>query len=153
MQKRKKGYTSVAIATTTAVVDSDGSDSSSDTDGSDVDASTRIQTGPANVTLNLNSSSNDFADEDSDSGLDDDEELNEQLEYEVGKIIKMNDQLDTKQRQSRWCLVRCFCGTKNSRTISVWFFTFLIFGVVEIVGSIKVSTGILTFHSLLMLGR
>jgi hypothetical protein len=71
--------------------------------------------------------------------LVDDERLNERLDQEVDAMMRMNEELGMQSRGSRYCLVRCFCGTRTARVISVWFFTFLIFGFVEIVGAVKVS--------------
>ena len=68
--------------------------------------------------------------------LADEETLNRQLDREIEEILKLNTTLNAQERRN-WCS-RCFCGTRNARTISVWFFTFLIFGVVETIGSIKV---------------
>ena len=84
-------------------------------------------------------SEDDDDDEDfSDLGesLADEEKLNRQLDLEIEEILKLNTTLNAQERRN-WC-TRCFCGTRNARIISVWFFTFLIFGVVETIGSIKV---------------
>ncbi len=73
--------------------------------------------------------------------LEDEERLTRQLEFEVAEIARLNASLDSKSRQSPYFLLRCLCGTRSARTISVWFFTFLIFGVVEVMGAVKVRVG------------
>ena len=131
MQNRKRGYQHVATAVT------DGA-----REDSDEEASLARDDKPARASLSRVSSTaaesgSDFED-DEESGLEDDERLNKQLDLEMAELEKLSAALDSSRRHSPYCLARCFCGTRNSRTISVWFFTFLIFGVVEIVGSIKV---------------
>eukprot|EP00750_Incisomonas_marina_P014492 INCI17673.7.p1 GENE.INCI17673.7~~INCI17673.7.p1 ORF type:complete len:329 (+),score=65.00 INCI17673.7:423-1409(+) len=133
MQNRKRGYQHVATAVT------DGA-----REDSDEEASLARDDKPARASLSRVSSTaaesgSDFED-DEESGLEDDERLNKQLDLEMAELEKLSAALDSSRRHSPYCLARCFCGTRNSRTISVWFFTFLIFGVVEIVGSIKANS-------------
>ena len=155
MKNRKRGhrYSSVVVATTEG-----GSDSGNDSDEDAIVARgthsvavplqrLRRKTGTKGSDDSGNDDDDDFNDDDDDdgdggdeeSGLEDDDRLNRQLDFEVAEILKLNESLDTRSRQSKYCLGRCFCGTKNARVMSVWFFTFLIFGVVEIVGSLKVG--------------
>lgn len=82
----------------------------------------------------------DDDDFDGDTDLIDDETLNSQLDIELEGITSLNHALGAEQGQRGHCLVRCFCGTRNSRVISVWFFTFLIFGIIEIIGALKVCS-------------
>jgi len=131
MKNRKAGYAAVSVGVTGTIVDSSDDEPNDDlkNEGTQIALMKKHDLTVADEEI----------DSDGGSSLEDDERLNSQLELEIAEITKLNAVLNDERNQSSYCLFRCFCGTKNSRIISVWFFTFLIFGVIEIVGSLKVD--------------